>query len=80
MRGVQYAIYSTRPLLEYCKSCTARPSTRINWLIVTLSDLDRHVQCLTRLSYLSVNLPEASFLKLTFVTNDQISRYFENYH
>ena len=28
------ALSDTRPLLECCKSCTARPSARINWLIV----------------------------------------------
>ena len=37
------ALSATRTLLECCKSRTARPSARINWLIVTLPDLDRHL-------------------------------------
>ena len=36
------AIYSTRPLLECCKSCTARPKHALTGFIVTFSDLDRH--------------------------------------
>ena len=34
------ALSATRTLLECCKS---HPSARINWLIVTLPDLDRHL-------------------------------------
>ena len=37
------ALSYTRTLLECCKSRTARPSVRINWLIVKLPDLDRHL-------------------------------------
>jgi hypothetical protein len=49
MHGVQFAIYSTRGVVSCLikvsanyKLCTARPSAHINWLIITLSDLDRH--------------------------------------
>ena len=37
------ALSDTRPLLECCKSCTARPNAH---LIVTISGLEHHIQCL----------------------------------
>ena len=61
--------------LECCKLCTARPSVRINWLIVTFSDLDHHVQCLATLAP-SGNTNPALF-KLIFVTNYLTMSYFE---